>query len=60
MSDKSDQPSESRRAPRGRPQHIIPPIPDTFENVIKALVRPVEKGVSPDRNEASEDSPPSS
>ena len=26
---------------RGRPEKIIPPIPDTFENVIKSLVQPV-------------------
>ncbi len=26
----------------GRPPKVVPPIPDTFENVIKALVRPVK------------------
>ena len=44
---------------RGRPPRVIPPIPDTFENVIKALVAPVEKDSSPDRNEASADTSPS-
>ena len=28
---------------RGRPPEIIPPIPDTFENVIKALLKPVKE-----------------
>ena len=45
--------------PRGHPPRVIPPIPDAFENVIKALVAPVEKDSSPDRNQASENSPPS-
>ena len=30
-------------AKTGRPQKVIPHIPDTFENVIKALVRPVKE-----------------
>ena len=38
---KSDERGER---PVGRPPEIIPPIPDTFENVIKALVKPVKKG----------------
>lgn len=33
---------DKKRGP-GRPPEIIPPIPDTFENVIKALVKPMEK-----------------
>ena len=28
---------------RGRPPKAIPSIPDTFENVVKALVQPVNK-----------------
>ena len=35
-------PSASRRA-RGRPVKPTPKIPDTFENVIKALVKPVKE-----------------
>ena len=27
----------------GRPPKIVPPIPDSFENVIKALIQPVKK-----------------
>ena len=32
---------KSKRKP-GRPAKIIPSLPDSFENVIKALVRPVK------------------
>ena len=28
-----------QKKPRGRPPKVIPPIPDTFENVVKAVVR---------------------
>ncbi len=28
---------------RGRPPKVISPIPDTFENVIKALVTPIRR-----------------
>ena len=28
---------------KGRPPEVIQPIPDTFENVIKALVKPVKE-----------------
>lgn len=31
------------KKPRGRPPKNIVKIPDTFENVIKALVKPVKK-----------------
>ena len=31
------------KKPVGRPPKMIPPIPDTFENVVKAVVRPVER-----------------
>ena len=34
--------TETKRK-KGRPPEIIPPIPDTFENVIKALVKPVKE-----------------
>ena len=27
------------KKPQGRPPNVIPPIPDTFENVVKAVVR---------------------
>ena len=30
--------------PRGRPVKVTPKIPDTFDNVIKALVKPVKDG----------------
>ena len=36
------QQDEPKRGP-GRPPKTIPGIPDTFENVVKALVRPVSK-----------------
>jgi hypothetical protein len=36
------QQDKSKRG-RGRPPKIIPGIPDTLENVVKALVRPVSK-----------------
>lgn len=29
--------------PRGRPVKVTPKIPDTFDNVIKALVKPVKE-----------------
>ena len=45
--------SNDQPAPKGRPPEIISPIPDTFENVIKALVRPVRP--APDSNEAQKD-----
>ncbi len=35
---------QTDKVKRGRPEKIIPPIPDTFENVIKALVKPVKEG----------------
>ena len=38
-------PSKKKRP--GRPPKMIEPIPDTFENVIKALVRPVKKEGKP-------------
>ena len=31
----------TRNKRKGRPPEIIPPIPDTFENVMKAVLRPV-------------------
>lgn len=31
------------KKPRGRPEKPVEPIPDSFENVIKALVKPVKK-----------------
>ena len=31
---------------RGRPEKPTPKIPDTFDNVIKALVKPVKKEAS--------------
>ena len=34
--------AQTDKVKRGRPEKIIPPIPDTFENVIKALVKPVK------------------
>ena len=39
----------TRNKRRGRPPEIIPPIPDTFENVIKALVKPVRDAKSDSR-----------
>ena len=32
-----------RKRKPGRPIKGIPPIPDTFENILKALVRPIKK-----------------
>ena len=32
----------TKQKKKGRPPEIIQPIPDTFENVIKALVKPVK------------------
>ena len=31
------------KRPKGRPARVYPKIPDTFENVVKALVRPVKE-----------------
>ena len=31
----------TRNRRKGRPPEIIPPIPDSFENVMKAVLRPV-------------------
>ena len=31
-----------RKKPRGRPSVPMPKIPDTFENILKAVLRPVE------------------
>ena len=36
-------PDEQPKRPQGRPPKIILPIPDSFENVIKALVKPVKR-----------------
>ena len=36
------QQTKAKRGP-GRPPKTIPGIPDTFENVVKALVQPVSK-----------------
>ena len=33
----------TNRQPRGRPAKPYPKIPDTYENIIKALVKPVKK-----------------
>ena len=35
-------PDKSERKERGRPAKPVPRIPDTFENVVKALVAPVK------------------
>ena len=42
------------RKPRGRPaRKIVEPIPDTFENVIKALVAPRKKEERDSSNDES-------
>ena len=33
----------TKKKKRGRPAKPYPKIPDTYENIIKALVRPVKK-----------------
>ena len=38
MSDAKDS-----KPPKGRPPRPTPSIPDTFENIIKALVKPIKK-----------------
>ncbi len=40
------QQTKPKRGP-GRPPKIIPPIPDTLENVVKALVQPVKHKEQP-------------
>ena len=39
---------------RGRPPKVIEPIPDTFENVVKALVAPVKEAKDGDQRRARE------
>ena len=36
-------PDKPERKERGRPAKPLPRIPDTFENVVKALVAPAKK-----------------
>ena len=36
--------ADKEAKPSGHPAKLIPPIPDTYENVLKALVKPVKKG----------------
>lgn len=39
---------EPRVKKRGRPAKLIEPIPDTFENVVKALVQPAKSSSKKD------------
>ena len=42
--------AKEEKQPAGRPpKPMPPPIPDTFENVLKALVRPMEKKSKDDK-----------
>ena len=36
-----------KKKPIGRPPKIIPPIPDTFENIVKAVVKPRPRKPTP-------------
>ena len=40
----------TEKKPVGRPPKVVPPIPDTFENVVKAVVRPLPKPQKPSRS----------
>ena len=40
----------TKKKERGRPAKPYPRIPDTYENIIKALVKPVKKGEPPSRD----------
>ena len=42
--------SMTKKKVRGRPAKPYPKIPDTYENIIKALVRPAKKGEPPSRD----------
>lgn len=33
--------TEPKRRKRGRPAKVVQPIPDSFENILKAVVQPV-------------------
>ncbi len=37
---------EQKKRPRDRPKKLIAPIPGPYENIIKALVTPVEKSAA--------------
>lgn len=34
---------QKEKKPVGRPPRVVPPIADTFENVVKAVVQPLPK-----------------
>ena len=36
-----------KKKPIGRPPKLIPPIPDTFENILKAVVKPRPRKPTP-------------
>ena len=42
---------QDEKKPVGRPPKVVPPIPDTFENVVKAVVRSLPK--EPQKDEDS-------
>ena len=37
-------PKEPQKPTRGRPPKVVQGIPDTFENVVQAIVSPAKKG----------------
>ena len=39
----------TEKKPVGRPPKVVPPIPDTFENVVEAVVRPLPKPPTPQK-----------
>ena len=40
----------TKRKKREKPEDLIQPIPDTFENVIKSLVRPMKPKTAQDKD----------